>query len=142
MAKEISLTVYGEPRAKGNLKARATRDGRIYMHEPRGLLEWERLVRGAAQVQAEKYGLIEGPVAVGLRFYLLPPKNLPKRKPAYPTKRPDLDKLARACLDALRGVLIRDDSQVVRFDELSKDYASMGKPPRVEITIRALLPQE
>lgn len=34
---------------------------------------------------------------------------------AYPCKRGDVDKLARAVLDALTGVWIRDDAQVVEL---------------------------
>jgi Holliday junction resolvase RusA-like endonuclease len=39
----------------------------------------------------------------------------------YPTTKPDLDKLARAVLDALTGVYYLDDAQVVSLD-LQKAY--------------------
>ncbi len=38
---------------------------------------------------------------------------------------PDLDKLCRACLDSLTGIVWRDDSQVVRL-EANKDYGAPG----------------
>ncbi len=40
-------------------------------------------------------------------------------------RRPDLDKLCRACLDSLTGIVWRDDAQVVRL-EASKDYGAPG----------------
>ena len=42
-----------------------------------------------------------------------------------PPRRPDLDKLCRACLDSLTGIVWRDDAQVVRL-EASKGYGAPG----------------
>lgn len=62
-------------------------------------------------------------VAVALRFGLPRPKGhwgtgrnadrLKPSAPAWPATKPDVDKLERAVLDALTGVLWADDSQVV-----------------------------
>jgi Holliday junction resolvase RusA-like endonuclease len=46
---------------------------------------------------------------------------LPRFADAWPASRPDVDKLARAVLDALTGVLYRDDGQVVTLD-VTKRY--------------------
>jgi Holliday junction resolvase RusA-like endonuclease len=43
-------------------------------------------------------------------------RGLRPSAPAYPNVMPDLDKLARAILDALTGIVWRDDAQVVRLD--------------------------
>lgn len=65
-----------------------------------------------------------GPVAVTLRFKLPMPKSEPRfagrgkaKHPVvtFPDRRPDLDKLVRAVLDALTGPIFRDDSQVVEL---------------------------
>lgn len=53
------------------------------------------------------------PISIGLRFGL---KQSKSNKDPYPVIRPDLDKLIRAVLDALTGVLFVDDSQVVHID--------------------------
>ena len=55
-----------------------------------------------------------GPVTVVLTFWLPRPKSA--KAGAQATKRPDLDKLVRAVLDALTGIAFIDDSQVVRID--------------------------
>ncbi len=78
---------------------------------------------------------LDGPVDVTLAFRLPRPKGhmLPANSrrpepilhPAAPPKpigKPDLDKLTRAVLDALTGIVWRDDSQVVRLI-VSKHYA-------------------
>ena len=51
-------------------------------------------------------------IALSLQFVFVPPKT--KRKDRmYPVVKPDLDKLERTILDALTGVIYRDDAQVV-----------------------------
>lgn len=42
-----------------------------------------------------------------------------------PTKKPDVDNVAKSVLDALNGVAWLDDSQVVRL-EISKSYSAAG----------------
>jgi Holliday junction resolvase RusA-like endonuclease len=58
---------------------------------------------------------------------------LPKRLVQH-IKKPDLDNFVKAVKDALKGLVYRDDSQIVRL-AASKDY---GDPLRVEIRIEEL----
>ena len=53
--------------------------------------------------------------------------------PAHTTK-PDLDKLARALKDALRGAAYEDDSQVDAL-EVTKRYARVGEPWGVRVAV-------
>lgn len=92
---------------------------------------WEQTIRNVAQDYATAY--TTGPVRVRLRFALPRPVSLSRRVSSH-TKRPDVDKLARAALDALTGVLFKDDSQVTRLTA-SKEYAAMDEPPHVTITL-------
>ena len=80
------------------------------------------------------------PLAVTLLFRLPAPQRLPRRRRAWPDRRPDLDKLCRACLDSLTGIVWRDDTQVVHL-EASKDYGAPGVMIWVEpITSREVAP--
>jgi crossover junction endodeoxyribonuclease RusA len=54
------------------------------------------------------------PVSLVLDFTLLKPESCP-RKRIYPVVKPDIDKLVRATLDALTGVLYADDAQVAEI---------------------------
>ena len=74
-------------------------------------------------------------VKVRVVFALPRPKSLAKKVSAH-IKRPDIDKLARAALDALSGVIWRDDSQVVEL-VASKSYAEPEEPPYVDISVRS-----
>lgn len=71
-------------------------------------------------VQSQMPLLADGPLAMRLGFALFRPKSAPKRV-RFPATRPDLDNLAKAVKDALRGVCYRDDAQIVQLD-LRKDY--------------------
>jgi len=69
---------------------------------------------------AELFGF--KPVAVAVKveldFIVTKPKST---KRAFPSVKPDLDKLVRAVLDGLTGVVYEDDSQVIMI-KASKTY--------------------
>ena len=85
--------------------------------------------------------IADGPVGLEATFYLPCPKSAPKRQPAFPAKRPDLDKLVRVVADALSGVLWHDDAQVTALVARKRyvgrqDDAGPVKIPRAEITVQ------
>jgi len=73
------------------------------------------------------------PVIVSYEFYLSKPKSA-KRK--YMTTVPDLDNLAYAVTNALKGIVYEDDSQVVQMTAV-KIYAD-GLPPHAIIKVSRL----
>jgi crossover junction endodeoxyribonuclease RusA len=58
-----------------------------------------------------------------------------RRRRSAKTTPPDLDKVGRALMDALTGVVYRDDAQVIRLDA-GKSYGDPG----VAITIEEAIP--
>lgn len=120
----IIFTVHGEPIPQGSAKAF------VHPHTNRAIVTsdnprtrpWRALVDDAArQVTSEP---LTGPVAVTIRFTLARPKSRPRRD-LFPDRRPDIDKLARAILDAITGAVVVDDAQVVQL-ACRKDY--VGHP--------------
>ena len=110
----LDLFVPGEPKPKGSMRAMVCGGKAIVLH-PRNTKAWQEAVRFQVCAQGAIY-VDEGPLSVSLEFVLPRPKGAPKRMPRrreLAAKRPDLDKLVRAILDALKGVVYRDDSQVV-----------------------------
>jgi len=90
-----------------------------------GVKGWEAAVRAAAQQQCGGVFFDDAAVRIGMVFLLPRPVSLPKRI-THHTKRPDLDKLARAVKDALKGVLWKDDSQVI--DLVARKGYATGQP--------------
>jgi crossover junction endodeoxyribonuclease RusA len=73
-------------------------------------------------------------VSIGLCFVLPRPTNTPKRRTPPAAKRPDLDKLTRSALDAITGVVLLDNAQVVDL-HAHKRLAGLGETPGVTVTI-------
>jgi crossover junction endodeoxyribonuclease RusA len=57
--------------------------------------------------------------------------------PSYPGRVGDVDKIARALLDAMTGFLWDDDAQVVTL-ECEKRYAQLGDQPHMVVYVRSL----
>lgn len=132
----ISFQVHGLPIPQGSTRAWVVHGKPIITSSAKGLSTWRRLVADVAQNYAPKEPW-EGPVGIELHFGLPKPKSAPKKKRVWPDKRPDLDKLTRAVLDALTYVVFADDSQVIEI-QASKDYGAPG----VVVEIRRILVAE
>lgn len=134
----IRFTVYGEAKTKGSTTAKyVPGKGRTFTRSPQNTKDWQALVSQVAQGHVPEK-LLDGPLFASIVFYLPKPKNRPAYH-RYPEKKPDLDKLVRAVLDGLKGIIYTDDARVVGFDRLQKLF---GDPPRVEIAIREVSQRE
>jgi Holliday junction resolvase RusA-like endonuclease len=90
------------------------------MYDPPKSAAWKRDIK--AQLRREKnHKVREGALSVALEFYLSRPKSLPKSATRH-IKRPDVDNLAKAVLDAMRGEVYRDDAQIEQL-RVSKRYS-------------------
>jgi crossover junction endodeoxyribonuclease RusA len=128
----LQFTVPGIPILQGSM---TTARGRIYAANSPTLRPWRASVTMHA-VDAKhrhEHPGFTGPVRVQIVFWLPRPKTLPK-KIRLPSKRPDLDKLTRAILDALTDAAIWVDDAQVQQLALVKYYAS-AHPPGAAITI-------
>lgn len=141
----IRFSVRGTPKPKGSKRAFVVRTKaglhRAALAESAGapLVEWLERVRSAAR-EVQPDAPLTGAVRVDLRFLLARPKGhtgargLRPSAPHEHTGAPDLDKLVRAVLDALIGVLFVDDSQVTGLFA-SKGYSSASAPTGVEVVV-------
>jgi crossover junction endodeoxyribonuclease RusA len=74
-------------------------------------------------------------VRLTIAFYLPRPKKHHKRGVFVPhCVKPDLDRLVRAILDALTGVVYHDDNQVTEL-VTAKYYAGVDEPARVQVRV-------
>ena len=88
---------------------------------------WEKVVQDQLPAVAVK---LDGALGVALWFYLAKPKSVQRQ---YPAVVPDIDKLARAILDALKKV-ITDDARIVDLF-VRKRYAQNEDEVGVDITV-------
>ena len=131
----INIYVAGQP--VGKARPRVTRSGRVYT--PTKTMKAEASIQDAAREAMQGQQPLEGPVYVSAAFNMEIPTSWTKGKQSkarsdelMPTAKPDLDNLAKTILDALNGIVYRDDSQVVQM-AISKRYSD---EPGTFITIR------
>jgi len=126
----VRFEVSGRPVPQGSVVAHM-KGGRASIHYAAGsgLAAWRNQVASAAR---EAWGetVYGGPFTIGLQFLMQRPKShyadlrgtvKPRYRWEQPSVQPDLDKLVRAILDALTGVVWRDDGQVTQI-VASKEY--------------------
>lgn len=132
----ISFTVYGEPTAQGRPKFARIGNG-VRAYDPAKSRDYKQSVRAAA-LEVKPDVLLEGALSLVVMAYRTVPKSFSKKKAAQaiaqeiqPTTRPDLDNIIKGIKDALKGVIWRDDSQVVNISA-AKWYSDT---PRVEVSV-------
>ena len=131
----IRIFVPGVPKPKGSVSAFPfkRKDGSVGTSIVHRAGAWEGTVATAASEQWRHSTPLDGPVSLHMTYYMPRPKTAKPSKRLYPHVRPDIDKLERAVLDGLTGVVFSDDAQVVAIDH-RKLYAD-GCSPGVKIIV-------
>jgi crossover junction endodeoxyribonuclease RusA len=104
------------------------------MSQIKGLKPWRQEIAGAAVALRAVMIPKHQAVTMSLDFFFERPASVSIRKRPHMVTAPDLDKLQRAVFDAIKGILIHDDAQIVDVGA-HKHY---GSPARVEIAIGEL----
>lgn len=136
----IEFFVPGSPAPQGSKKAfRNQHTGRIQMTESsKALGPWRERVALASHLAMGGGALLDVAVVVNLEFVLPRPKSAPRRSTPPATKRNgDIDKLARSVLDAITGVVVVDDAQVVTL-HAAKRIAEIGETAGARIRVEAV----
>ena len=114
----FEFVVVGIPAPQGSKRA-FVRGGRVSLVESCARVKPYRALVSLAASQARTDPPTRLPVGIGITFVFVRPKShytskgaLRAGAPTHPGK-PDIDKLCRAVLDALTGILYHDDAQVV-----------------------------
>ena len=111
--------------------------GRSQAITPKETLSYENLVKWVYQ---NTYGArkLEGELEARIVAMYSIPKSMTKKNrklieegKLHPTKKPDLDNVAKIVLDSLNGIAYSDDSQIVKLN-IEKHYS---ENPRVEVTL-------
>jgi Holliday junction resolvase RusA-like endonuclease len=141
MEKRLVMTIIPKPKER----PRATIiGGHARIFTPKTTEAYEDAIR-AAWIRANGEKPEEGPLRARIYFGLPIPKSETKankllmlHRKKFPTKKPDLDNLAKAVLDALNGVAYKDDCQIVTM--LSKK--SYSEAPHVTVILDEEKPKE
>ena len=114
----LQFRVAGIPVPQGSMSA-FVRGSRAIVTDQKGskLKPWREAIRSTAVDSAgPNWAPLDCPVRVDLWFAMPKPASTPKTRRTWPMRQPDLDKLARACLDALtQAGVLADDARVVEL---------------------------
>lgn len=135
----ITILVPIEPKAKD--RPRFNNFGGVYT--PRKTADYEKLIADAYRTNPKRqYFDQKQPLKVSMIFCMPIPKSYTKKRRKWIidgyeqyTKKPDIDNLAKAVLDALNGVAWSDDSQIVQLN-LRKEYT---ESPHIWVSIQPFI---
>lgn len=148
---KLRFTVYGTPATAGSkrgfpIKRKDGTIGVAMVDDSKNGKNWRADVKTAATtaMSEARLRLFDGPVRLELTFVRSRPKShfrtgrnshlLRSGAPHYPDTRPDLTKMLRAVEDALKGIVWRDDGQVVG----QSNWKQYGEAERAEISVEQL----
>jgi Holliday junction resolvase RusA-like endonuclease len=129
----IGFFVDGTPVAKA--RPRVTKTGHTYT--PKKTVAWENTIALEAGVAMTDKAMFTKPVIVTLNFFFRFPKSFSRLKHIAAETgeiipmRGDIDNYAKAALDAMNGVVYKDDRQIGCL-HLKKRY---GLKPGVDVTV-------
>lgn len=144
MSRTILITILGEPVAQGRPRM-STINGHARAYDPKKSRTWKYFAAMIAGNEMNGSAPMEGDLSLSVRVFRKIPKSFSKRKiqaakdgTIRPSTRPDLDNYVKGALDAVNGIVMKDDSQVVAFHEpFGKWYSDR---PRIEIEVKELEP--
>ena len=121
--------VPGVPAPQGSAKAFVVKGHAIVTHDNKATMPWrDRVAAFIRDAIGSGIEYPKGPVAVELRFVMPRRAAEPKRVTPPHTRKPDSDKLSRAVLDSMSGLVFTDDAQVTHL-EAFKRTAKIGEQP-------------
>ena len=128
---QIHFHVEGDPKGKGRPRfSSAGKFTRVYTDKQ--TLVYEAVIRFFAAEAMGSTDLLETPVSVFLYVRLPVPQSYSKKRTEAclsglerPCKKPDIDNIAKTYLDAMNGVIFKDDTQVVDL-HVKKVYSAVA----------------
>lgn len=134
----IKFTIPGEPVGKGRPRF-STRGKFVKAYTPETTVNYENWVKIC--FQESKQEALEGQLRATIKCYLGIPQSYSKKKKLQcsegiirPTKKPDLDNIAKIILDSLNGLAYQDDKIIVSCN-IDKWFSNDA---RVEVTIEQI----
>lgn len=136
----LCFSIPGEPVAQGRPRF-SNRGNFIKAYDPDKSRNYKAFVKVLVIDAMKKQGctLSELPLEVAIIAYVGIPTSKPKKFKQQaleglqkPTKKPDVDNVAKIILDSITGIAYQDDKQIVKLS-VSKIYS---ETPKVEVQIK------
>ena len=103
------------------------------VYTPTKTKDYEEYIQQNFKIKYPNHEILEGRISVEIVAFLEIPKNTSKKKTIEmlndnisPTKKPDIDNIAKSVLDALNKFVFKDDNQVTKLI-VEKKYSEVEK---------------
>lgn len=123
---DVEGTIVGKQRPRVN-----TYTNQVYT--PNRTKDYELLVQQSFKIKYPRHDMINGRVSVEITAYMKIPKSTSKNLiddmlagNISPTKKPDVDNIAKSILDAMNQYVFKDDNQVSKVT-VEKKYGEIEK---------------
>ena len=143
----LTLEIPGDPVTWQRPRVGRSPSGKPYFFEAPRVKNWKNYIRDIASAKMQGLPLLGGdpknpvPLSVELNFYLRRPGRLFRKKDpevAVPClSRPDIDNLYKGVVDALQGVVFRNDS-LIWCIVVTKMFHPKNGGPRTVIKIEEM----
>ena len=131
---KLKIPGYVQPKER----PRATRTGIVYT--PRKTADYEKTIQALYRKEHGDMMMPAAPIRVYVKVYMAIPKSASRQDKEdmrlgliLPTKRPDIDNLAKGILDALNGIAYPDDKYIAELT-VAKFYDD-GNGERAEVIL-------
>lgn len=95
--------------------------------------DYEEYIQQNFKIKYPNHNILKGRISIEIIAFLEIPKNTSKKKSIEmlnenisPTKKPDIDNIAKSILDALNKFVFKDDNQVTKL-VVEKKYSEVEK---------------
>ena len=92
------------------------------VYTPNKTKDYEEYIQQNFKIKYPNHTMLEGRISIEIIAFLQIPKNTSKKKSIEmlegtisPTKKPDIDNIAKSILDALNKFVFKDDNQVTKL---------------------------
>lgn len=116
----VTFSIQGDPHGKGRARSFVNKGGKIGHFTPKKTRGYESVVRGMSAISMRSAKPMLGPIKVLLvAVFAVPESYTASRREnclagrEFPTKKPDADNIEKSFLDGMKGVVYRDDCQIV-----------------------------
>lgn len=103
------------------------------VYTPNRTKDYEMLIKQYFKLKYPNHRVLEGRLSVKIIAYMRMPKNTSKKKAeemlngnVSPTRKPDIDNIAKSALDAMNKFVFKDDNQISQM-KIEKKYGEVEK---------------
>ena len=103
------------------------------IYTPTKTKDYEKLIQEYFKIKYKNHNLLTERISVEIIAYIKIPKNTSKKKREEmingnisPTRKPDIDNIAKSILDAMNKFVFKDDNQVAKLS-IEKKYGDIEK---------------